>query len=604
MNADLGRAAITLLGLLLAPQLIAQSKQEEQRPMAEGVVVSESIDVREIHLDAVVTDRDREPVLDLESSDFDLRVDGKKVKVTGVSRGVELRETLEGRLTIVVFIDERHLVREHRNSALREIERALIEEMEANPTWVAVTTFSDSLRPLLSPTRDVDALRRALREATEAEIAPNEIDSLRQQLSLEVRDTLRQLSEAGSAYRFGQANLSSLTAKAETYAATLAEDNRVTLTGSLSLVEALAFVPGRKAVLMVSDGLPSQPLDLLSKTMFDRLAGGSRHYSGDDISAPATSGLNDSNNRPSGSDRMDSTGQGTVNQEGDGGASAFQRAMTRFSSAAELAYLSAVANTHRVTFYPMKPPVQNAQLAGAGGSSASRGSVTALSDPTTGLQALADETGGLALTSAGDLGGFLREVRDDASSYYSVSFAPPESMPDSTGIRQMELKVRRKKTHIRHRASYVPLTLEQSLASRAWGTLVFDWQENSLGLEIDSSQRRLDDALYEVQIAITLPIGSLELIENGPNHAGVYRATLQIRDAEGNRLDPHHLGFVVQIPSADLEAARSQYFAVTTPLKMVAGRYDLVVGLWEENSATMSFATMELVVGRVDQDEV
>lgn len=587
---------------LLAAAASPQAEQPDDRPVYDEVVVRESVVVREIHLDAVITDRENSPVLDLKASDFNLRVDGEKVRVTGVTRGTELRETLAGRLTIVVFLDERHLAQKQRDAALDQVQEALLREMAASPTWVALTMLGEELRPLLAPTRDREAVITAFAEARASVPIGSDLRQQQRIVTNEVRDTLRQMSSSGSTYRSAQAGLSGVTQKAIAFGEQVAADTRSSLAGIGSLVEALSFVPGRKAILLLSDGLPLDPLDQLAKTMYDRLAGGSRHYQGDDITAQSTAGLNDSNNRPTGSDRMDATGQAAVSQDGDGGASNFQRAVARLTLAPDYDQLAALANTHRVTFYPLKPPVSDADVAALGEASGGRNDLGALSDTRAGLERLASATGGLAFTSGGEMTDFLSQAQEDISTYYSISFTPPASMPGS-GIREMELKVRRKKSRVRHRASYLPLSLEQSLASRSWGTLVFDWQENSLGLTLDTQMRALSDSLHEVEVAISLPIGALELVPNGPAVAGSYKAVLQLRDRSGSRLEPLHLGFVVEIPSTAIDQARSQYFAVRTTLRLITGQYDLVVGLWEENSGTMSFVVRPLVVEAIDENE-
>jgi len=150
---------------------------------------------------------------------------------------------------------------------------------------------------------------------------------------------------------------------------------------------------------------------------------------------------------------------------------------------------------------------------------------------------------------------------------------------------------------VRHRASYVPISLEESLASRAWGTLLFDWKENVVGLELLSRSRPLDDQLHELEIVLSLPIDRLELIDNGPTVAGNYRAVVQLREGESLRLAPQHLGFVVEIPNGDLESARSKYFAVRTTLRVRPGSYRIAVGLWEESTGSTSFVTDSLEIG-------
>lgn len=580
----------------------AQAQRDADAPIPKDrLTLRETIDVRLVHLDAVVTDRSGEPLFDLQPSDFHLRVDGQRVEVTSVSQGRELRETLTGRLTLVVFLDLRHLQKSHLDLLLDEITQELVIEMTESPTWVAVTALSDRLEPLLAPTRDIDAVLGAMERAKAIEIEPSDLRNLQRAVSMEVRDLLRQLARSGSTYRFGRAALNGVASRARSYGEVLARDTLDTLAGIESLVEALSFVPGRKAVLFLTDGIPREPLDHVAETMHDRLAGGSVLFEGDEIVSDRgkNMSMNDTKNRPTGSDRLDGSGA-TVYQEDDGGAYQFQRIVADLSCSKQFDHLAALANTHRVTFYPLKPPIIDPRLSGLGERQGDRGAITALSDMLDGLQKLAAATGGLAFSSQKGVVEFLRRTRDDVSTYYSLSFTPPESMRGS-GIRHMELKIRRKKARIRHRASYVSISLEQNLASRAWGTLLFDWQENKHGLEIRTAIDTTGGGdTAQVEILLSLPISRLKLVSNGRVVAGSFRMVVTLLDGNGARRRPQHLGFVVEVPEDDLDVANEQFFAVRTQIDLGPGSYDMVIGLWEENTASSSFVTHKIVVQSTD----
>ena len=588
--------AVLLASLLVAPTGLAQVPQPATP--REGTTLRETIDVRLLHLDAVVTDRTGQPLLDLETRDFDLRIDRQKVEVTSVSQGTDLRDSIGGRLTLVVLVDERHVLRTHRDSALLQIEAALLEEMRDHPTWIAVTSLSDPLEPMLAPTRDVAAVKEAFAAARNLDVASSDLVASQRSTSFEVRDVLRQLTKSGSTYRFGQAALQGLLSRSRNYGKHLAAETLLTLEGIEQLVEALSFVPGRKGVLLLTDGLPREPLDRLADTMSDRLAGGSVIFEGDEVVGDrniALDGINSTNSRPTGSDRGDAAGQ-TVEQLDDGGASDFQQLVADLSCGTEFDHLSALANTHRVTFYAIKPAVSDATRSGLGERAGERGSIVELSDMTSGLESLAIETGGLSFTGDKDLAGFLKTARSDVSSYYSLGFTPPDGLKTGA-IREIEVKVRRKKARVRHRASYVPLTMEERLASLTWGTLVFDWQENTHGIEIDTSEEPNLGELRRLQVLVSLPLDGLELVESAQSVAGNFRVVVQLRDRSGRRLEPHHLGFVVQVPQTALPEARSQFFGMRAAFELPLGHYRVAVGLWEENTGRTSFVSTSVQVG-------
>ncbi len=166
-----------------------------------------------------------------------------------------------------------------------------------------------------------------------------------------------------------------------------------------------------------------------------------------------------------------------------------------------------------------------------------------------------------------------------------------------SGIRELVLRVRRKKTRIRYRASYMPIDLQESLSSQAWGTLLFGWQENVHGLKVDTRVSRPVDQGYEMEVLLNLPIGKLELVPQGEIAFGAYRVVMQLMSESGVRLEPAHVGFEVRVPVADVEKAREQFFGVRTGLLLAPGRYDMAIGLWEENSGKSTFVIQQIYVG-------
>lgn len=588
----------------------AQERAPRQDRVREDIVLRESIDVRLISLDAVVTDASDRPVTGLTRDDFELKVEGEPVQILSVAAGQDLRTTVTGRLTILLFIDERHLQRKHRDAALVEIAQALDEEIAANPTWVAAAVFGATLEPLLSPTRDREAVRTTIEAAMDRDIPTPTLRSHQRSASLAVRETLRLMAARGSRYRLGEASLASVEANLRSFGQALKSDTLQTVAAVRSLVEALAFVPGRKAILFVSDGLPRYPLDSAAKTMYDRLAGASRQLDGDEmISATGSLDLNDRNHRPFGVDRADRMGMATnIVQVDDGGAFAFQTMAAELSCADAFDRLAALANTHRVTFYPLKPPVVDPAISELGESAKDRGSIVELSNVRTGLNSLAGLTGGLSFVSDTGVGEFLQSTRTDISTYYSLSFTPPDSMAD-TGIREITLRLRHRPLarsgSLRYRASYAPVTIQQNLASRAWGTLLFGWEENNHGMEVQvrrsAARERPDQPGHTpLEVRASLPIGDLELAPTratrNPVASGFFRVVVQVQREDGSRMPPQHFDFELNVPVAELEQAAGQYIAVRSEVVLPPGAYRLAVGVWEENSGRSSFVVRDLAV--------
>ena len=143
----------------------------------------------------------------------------------------------------------------------------------------------------------------------------------------------------------------------------------------------------------------------------------------------------------------------------------------------------------------------------------------------------------------------------------------------------------------------MPIDLQESLSSQAWGTLLFGWQENVHGLKVGTQVNGLVGQEYEIDVLLSLPISKLELVPLGEIAFGSYRVVMQLVGESGVRLEPAHVGFEVKVPVADLEEAREQFFGVRTGLRLAPGRYDMAIGLWEENSGKSTFVIQQIHVG-------
>jgi VWFA-related protein len=81
------------------------------------------------------------------------------------------------------------------------------------------------------------------------------------------------------------------------------------------------------------------------------------------------------------------------------------------------------------------------------------------------LQYLSDETGGLALVDGNDLGGSLAAIVDDLSGYYLIGYSPRAGTFDSSRFHRFEVKVKRKGLKVRTREGFYPVTDQEVAAA-------------------------------------------------------------------------------------------------------------------------------------------
>lgn len=172
--------------LSLAPALAAQgqpAQSQEQQPQGQ---FEERVEVNEVLLDVLVTDRQGNVIVGLDESDFVVTEDGKPVDLTGVTfysnrrlvesspelakRGVTPAQNPEDRYFILFFEDQR--------SAAVDAPYLLSQQMEAFQRardwvrkdllpndWVAVVSYDAKLKVHQDFTRDRRALVEAVNDA-------------------------------------------------------------------------------------------------------------------------------------------------------------------------------------------------------------------------------------------------------------------------------------------------------------------------------------------------------------------------------------------------------------------------------------------------------
>lgn len=174
-----GSAALTLaLALILAPALVAQEQPQGQ---FEG-----QIDVNEVLLDVLVTDRNGNVIVGLGPSDFVVTESGKPVDITGVTfysnrrllespnviknRAGSIDQVPEDRYFVLFFEDQKHAAGEAPEliaSQMDAVQRArdwVRKDLLLND-WVAVVSYDAKLKIQQDFTRDRKALVDAINDA-------------------------------------------------------------------------------------------------------------------------------------------------------------------------------------------------------------------------------------------------------------------------------------------------------------------------------------------------------------------------------------------------------------------------------------------------------
>ena len=574
------------------------------QPALVAQTFGEVMEVQVINVETRVTDRQGRAVSDLRREDFELSVDGQPVEIThflvvapapaaspspptdppsdpsaasaGEATPAPAVEAAAP-VSLVIYVDNVHLEPAHRAGALQAVREFVAKELRPGDA-VMLAIADPGLRIVLPLTADraaFDAAAAGLTAALSPGGGPERerrraIDEL-----LMVRESLlaanrspcdQEISRPAMAY--------AESARAET------ESSIQTLT---VLVNSLAGIPGRKALLHLSDGLPLTPGTDLFQLLYDICGGGG--------AAAGVPGLHDT--QSSGNLEEYRAGQAALDAQ-------------QFSLAADFQRLARHANTQGVTLFAL-------QASGLGVATAASAELDSserfLALPSFGmahadnlrqsLTLLSAETGGRAVLDANRLAPELARIRGDLDRYYLLGFAPVGGALDRDHV--IEVRVLRPGTVVRHRRGYRDKSLGERTVDRLFVALFHGQADNPLAARIETgAPEKLGDGTLKVPVRLRIPAISMALLpQDAQGRIGDLRAFVVTADDEGGTSPVRTFTIPLPVPSADLAAAMARTFSYEFNMVMKPGNYRLALALLDGNGVATSYLRQDVRIAPV-----
>jgi VWFA-related protein len=414
-----------LLILLCAAASPAQQPAAGGTPQAEFKTTTE-----EVVLDVVVRDKKGKPIKDLTAADIQVKDDGVSQKITGF-RLVEGREAIENgskvpldamrQIRLVTLVFER--LGDSARLIAKKAAEDLIKGDQAQNVFYSVIAIDTQLYVLQEFTTDKEALKKAITKATSGKYSTFAAESDR------IKASLRETSgKAGSPQGSvttpttpnGQNEIERRTSEImlnmlqfdSSYGRD--EGTRMSIFALLSLVRGQYSMPGRKSIIYFSEGMyiPThldEPFRNISSTAN---RGNVSFYA------------------------VDTRGVMTWNQNAG--------AADDLKEAAKDTAADTTATEGRVS--------KSQIMAGDRAESAGR------SNTQLPLRTLAESTGGFLIGESNDLRGPLRQVNEDVSSYYEVTYNPGIANYDGK-FRKTDVELARKDVVVHHRTGYFALPI-------------------------------------------------------------------------------------------------------------------------------------------------
>jgi len=527
----------------------------------------ESIEVNVVNVDVYVTDKKGNRITGLTKNDFELFEDKKPVQITNFyavedGRSVEPAAGPAGgagapavaappaellpdaelpedqRLHLVVYIDNFNIKVFDRNRVFAGLREFLRTKLSRGDRVMLMTYDREShvRRPF---TTDATTIASALFEIEKMSAMGNSAERER-------ADILREIDDAEDpTYAI---------LRARSYAESVYNDLTFSLNAIKEMASSLAGLPGRKAILYVSSGIPLVAAEDVFHAIQDKWTS-------------ATSAIMEAR---------------------------------QYDATRKYQEILAQANANRITFYTVDAGGLrvSTSISAENQRAVSSGFVDSVywSNLQGSLQLMAERTGGKAIYNTNDPTKGLDQVADDFRNYSSPGYSPSHS--GDGRYHDIRVKTKRKDLVVRHRDGYRDKTVEARMSDGVMSSLFFDVENNPLGIVIDRGRATpRDDGNYLVPVEVRIPIGKLTLVPQGEQHAGRVRLFVAAMDTKGGISEVQEVPIPIEIPSDQLEAARAQNYVYQAQLLMRRGAQKLAVGVRDELAAVSSFTVRTMNIG-------
>ncbi|HEX2163152.1 MAG TPA: VWA domain-containing protein [Thermoanaerobaculia bacterium] len=554
----LSAAVLAAAVLFAAPGArAAETPPAAPEPSAPEGLFIDRVEVNVVNLEVFVVDRDGRRVTDLGRDDFELRVDGRPVEIANfyASRGAAAGEEAEAaflpgaavagaagapavapsdpdelrerRLNLMVYVDHTFLRPGNRRRVLDHLREFLATGLDEH-TWVMLVGYDGAVHVDAPLTRDRETLRAGLDALGGHAGGPGPLTIDRVIHVLQNTPT-----DAATGERLGLDQI---------LTSFMAQEEAKLRLSVHALAESLALfagLPGRKAVLHVSDGLPAEVMQA-AQAMFA-------------TDSSPVAGLRQ--------------GERRLYDE-----------------------LVRHAQAHQIALYPMDARGSGSEpLAGAdvamrfdpAGPVITTAELTAMEtlnrqEP---LIEMAAATGGTAVLDTFDFDRALDAISADFESFYSLGFAAPDN---GDGHRHaIDVRVTRPGLRVRHREAYVDKPLVERVRDRTTSFLHLGMESNPMGVELALGEPERDGRRWIVPLLVRVPAAGVTLLPDAEARRGRLHFFLVVRDDRGRVSKLTHLPHPLTVP-LDQAAPDESDLGLGIHLEVRPGSWTVAVGVWDE----------------------
>jgi len=542
------------MAALTAGPLAAQQKNP---PAAETPKLSESIDVRVIGIDVVVTDKKGNPVTGLTKDDFQVfengvekpisnfyEIEGKTAAQAVVvpTPGVpappkeEINEQLRRR--IILYVDNLSLAPFNRNRVFKQMKDFVKDAMRPGDEAM-VATYNRSLKVRAPFTRDPIQIQQTL-DAIAGESALGTTNRS------EFKDVTSRINDAET--------YEDATAMARAYAQSVEHDLRQSVESISGLLTTLAGVEGKKILVLTTEGFQIQP-GREAFILIDEVARQKGWQS---------------------SSMLEAMG---------------------FNANSLIESIARTANANGITIYPIHA---GGLAAGNEGMTADNQQATsynvtsaAAANTTESLQLMAEMTGGLVTARTNNFAGAFKNIIRDLDSYYSLGYRAGTERVDRQ--RELEVRVKNRNLRVRNRQTFVEKSTFQEMSDRVIANLLYKTKANDLGIRVKVDSPVPANDLFRVPVEIHIPIDNLTLLQQGEAYMGGFSIYVVVGNKDGDMSDVARKSHQITIPVANFANSKGKYYTYTLDLMCERGLNKISVGVVDDVSNTSGFDKQQVI---------
>jgi len=553
---------------------MAEEEGEASPDRVGGLSFADEIQVTVVNVDVFVRDRKGNPIQGLEASDFTVSQNGVEMPISNFAEldaeiithhmteqlpgfPIEAADTDENEigdleikpLWVVIYVDNENIKALDRNRVLRRVRTFVTENLD-EPVNMMVVSYQKSLTVLQPFTSESREVNNTLRSMTMQTGGREERESERQELIKAMIDASNQ--DYGSQHNSQQGVKLGMRQRVANFAAEESFNLRLSLGGLKQVIAMLSGIEGRKSIIYVSSGLPMEPgLGLM------------QDYA------------------------MTFGDQTILSLRG------------RYNGTRHFKELTSVANAQEVSLYSLDATGLNPRDGFEAESAYSR-DPTASSLGSKNYQAsltyMAEATGGIAVVNTNDVAGGLERITDDLFNYYSLGYTVTATGEDRVHRIKVEL-TGDENYDLRFRRRFVEKSLESKIQDRVFTSLVVDFDDNLMDLELTASAALPgSETRWMVPVHLSFDLESIALMPIGDELVGQIVVYIGSRDDEGRNSEVQRQQHEIRLPKAEYLAAGKERFGIDFRLLLTEGRFRIAAGVMDPITRQASYERLVVSV--------